>query len=1157
MTTSVVPWQRDAQGNDMVSIPEICGPSWWAMLHGWAKAIETDGCPSCGGFAVKAASALHDLTNIKLGKPVHDEDNFLELAGYYTNAALKIFDGTINEVSMSQPPPPTVTITGKCSGDTEQCEFSIKSTKVTSSVTGSISAIPDAVDEVRRRALEAERNLIPGDGLTFAFGALSGTQYDFRFQLLEVTDLIPSNDPFTFAPSPNYPQELQPRLRDRASLRLQVETLAANLNADLLLTDFHSLDRGAPIIGPDMVVESGNGRAMALIRAAQDQPESYGAYRDALIEQAPDFGFSAADVQGFDSPVLVRLRLTDVNRIEFVQEANLSPAISSSAVETALTDSVFITPGLLSSLFIGDGQNIDEALRATRNTPFTSGFLAALPSQEQAKLVDADGRLNQDGVRRITMAIFSRAFPGESGLRLVENFFESTDANVKNVFNGILMSLGDLVQAETLALTGDRDPELSIGEDLAKGVGVFATIKATPGMTVENFLAQSQLFERSLTPFQETVLKSLDARSRSSRRVGELLRAYAKIVLDQPAPAQGTLIDIERITKEQAWSQAEEASLEPVTGTLFGDPLRDTLPDIFNRDDEDDLFILTERSSGPGLTGIIPKEFASLKVQTRLIRSKAFNIDTAPQITSPEDIQPFVRLMRDADREFLLIIFTDTKARVIGLMEANVGVRAETLVAFDAIMRGAILTGAANVFMAHNHPSGDPEPSPPDRELWNTARERCRLLNIDFPDMLIVGKDRDFSIGSGRSLNAPVPLGQLSQEPPEVRITGKCEGDDVDGDCEFRVKRVETTVKVQGIQAAIDAASDIIEGTRSGNGPAAGGAGPAEVRPLTVELAGGTFDFAPETLIEMSAIANQTNKKERGFALCQDADGMIRPGLRCLGGTCSIRIEDCLGGKDVGIFHTHPNDTPADPESEAIRQKTFSTTDLTPMSRRRDKIMCVSGSRVGVITCAVAKPGAPPLGQVPRATYPYVHPESPDSLRQNIKRVKLTPTGRVSRSQLFNPQVGKNYDFVEFDKVGPGTLQHEPFASLGLDNHQMTQFAMTEFPLALDVSGEGEFVSERIAEPSDFADGSIRTVTEGTHRIRVGCPRGQWDGQQCEVGMTAQSVLHPRSEEQELITEAFNRDIPVLGEPMLQELDELIQSAIKEDELVDSSHALV
>ena len=68
---------------DAVSIPDVCGASWWAMLHGWARAIETDGCSPCGGFAVKAARALHDLVNAKLGRPLFDQKNFREIAQLY------------------------------------------------------------------------------------------------------------------------------------------------------------------------------------------------------------------------------------------------------------------------------------------------------------------------------------------------------------------------------------------------------------------------------------------------------------------------------------------------------------------------------------------------------------------------------------------------------------------------------------------------------------------------------------------------------------------------------------------------------------------------------------------------------------------------------------------------------------------------------------------------------------------------------------------------------------------------------------------------------------------------------------------------------------------------------------------------------------------
>ena len=79
----VVPWDIDERGDQGVYVPDVCGPSWWRMLHGWAEAIRDEGCPSCGEFAVQAVSALHDLVNLKLGKPLHDRDNLAEISELY------------------------------------------------------------------------------------------------------------------------------------------------------------------------------------------------------------------------------------------------------------------------------------------------------------------------------------------------------------------------------------------------------------------------------------------------------------------------------------------------------------------------------------------------------------------------------------------------------------------------------------------------------------------------------------------------------------------------------------------------------------------------------------------------------------------------------------------------------------------------------------------------------------------------------------------------------------------------------------------------------------------------------------------------------------------------------------------------------------------
>ena len=64
----VVPWDIDEHGDQGVYVPDVCGPSWWRMLHGWAEAIRDEGCPSCGEFAVKAVNALHDLVQPQAGQ---------------------------------------------------------------------------------------------------------------------------------------------------------------------------------------------------------------------------------------------------------------------------------------------------------------------------------------------------------------------------------------------------------------------------------------------------------------------------------------------------------------------------------------------------------------------------------------------------------------------------------------------------------------------------------------------------------------------------------------------------------------------------------------------------------------------------------------------------------------------------------------------------------------------------------------------------------------------------------------------------------------------------------------------------------------------------------------------------------------------------------
>lgn len=462
--------------------------------------------------------------------------------------------------------PPAVSIRGSCKKDS--CTYKVKATDTTEVETGSTGALSEAIEKVLQEATKKLEKPAKASRKTWAQGQNELTRYDFEYQVFEASNIIASHDPWTFELRKDYPHELQPRLRDRAATRVQVEKMAANLSPEALLSEFHALDRGSPIVGPDRIVESGNGRVMAIQRAIMDHPASYRSYRDALIAASAQFGIKPEGIEKMQAPILVRVRKSDVKRTAFVEEANAPAALSPSAIEQARTDARLITMEMLNTFTVGENESVEDAVRASRNRHITRQFLSHLSNQDQARLIDAHGALNQDGVKRITMALFVSAFAGDSGLKLAETSFESIDMEIRNVVNGISRALGRIAKAEAAIREGQRRADLSIGDDLAQAVTVLAQIQRTPGMTVEQYLSQGQMFERVLSPFQETVLKDISRRIRSAKRIGIMLSSYADYVLATPPPRQVSLIAGDIRTKEELWRMAARADEEAVHATV-------------------------------------------------------------------------------------------------------------------------------------------------------------------------------------------------------------------------------------------------------------------------------------------------------------------------------------------------------------------------------------------------------------------------------------------------------------------------------------------------------------------------------------------------------------------------------------------------------------
>lgn len=100
-------------------------------------------------------------------------------------------------------------------------------------------------------------------------------------------------------------------------------------------------------------------------------------------------------------------------------------------------------------------------------------------------------------------------------------------------------------------------------------------------------------------------------------------------------------------------------------------------------------------------------------------------------------------------QEQLRTVLLDTRNRVLDVVMIYQGNVNSTIVRMGEVFRDAVVTGAPNVILVHNHPSGDPSPSPEDAAMTKQAAEAGRLLGIDLLDHVIIGRGRFVSLKEG------------------------------------------------------------------------------------------------------------------------------------------------------------------------------------------------------------------------------------------------------------------------------------------------------------------------------------------------------------------------------------------------------------------------
>jgi DNA repair protein RadC len=118
-----------------------------------------------------------------------------------------------------------------------------------------------------------------------------------------------------------------------------------------------------------------------------------------------------------------------------------------------------------------------------------------------------------------------------------------------------------------------------------------------------------------------------------------------------------------------------------------------------------------------------------------------------PVIRSPEDVASLLmEKMRFLDREHFQVMTLNTKNQVLGIKTAFIGSLNSSIVHPREIFKEAIKRSAAALILVHNHPSGDPSPSPEDLDVTRRLQEAGRLLGIEILDHVIIGDRKFYSL---------------------------------------------------------------------------------------------------------------------------------------------------------------------------------------------------------------------------------------------------------------------------------------------------------------------------------------------------------------------------------------------------------------------------
>lgn len=409
------------------------------------------------------------------------------------------------------------------------------------------STSPVARQTVEGQTAKPSRAPIVGKGQEeTVYTPSSNRPVKVRYAVVEADSLIPSQRD-SFAANPDYDPALQPRDRTRAEMQAQVDGVARSLVPERLQGSATSAD-GAPIVGSDGQVESGNGRTLGIRRAYELYPDSANSYRAHLEKNAARFGYTPDEIAGMKRPVLVRVRedgdvpLSSSERSKLAAEMGENPIAAMGETEKARQDGKRLVE---SDIVTKISPSSDGNLNTAANAEAIRKWLATVPQSERSSLISGNGQtLTQEGVDRFRNAVLAAAYDDPLA---VAKIVESPDEQAKRVSDAMMNTAPRFANLKRNIGKGEAHP-VDITTDIADAAKTLMYLRKN-GIGVEEHVKQLGMFDDGMTPEATAILRAFDEFKASGKKTTDFLNTFVTLSERAGNPKQAGMVETTPPTK--------------------------------------------------------------------------------------------------------------------------------------------------------------------------------------------------------------------------------------------------------------------------------------------------------------------------------------------------------------------------------------------------------------------------------------------------------------------------------------------------------------------------------------------------------------------------------------------------------------------------------